>query len=104
SSDLEIVHGELFVEMLTRPGEQGRKTAGRRLQFQERGELRLPAAAAMIEHELARGLLRNLLAKILGNKRERQIDACGDAGRAPDIAVAHENPIGLQLHLRISGE
>ena len=82
----------------------GPKRPVRRLQFQQRRELRLAAAAAMIEHELARGLLRDLVAVILRDHRERQIDAGGDAGRAPDIAVAHEDAVGLELHLRIGGE
>ena len=71
----------------------------RRLQFQQRGELRLAAAAAVVEHELARGLLRDLVAVILRHHRQRQIDAGGDAGRTPDIAVADEDPVGLQLYL-----
>ncbi len=58
----------------------------------------------MIEHELARGLLRDLVAEILRYHRQRQIDAGGDPGRTPDVAVADENPVGLQLHLGIGGE
>src|SRR5580692_10558963 len=58
----------------------------------------------MIEHELPRGLLRDLLAMILRDQRQRQIDSCGDAGRTPDIAVADENPVGFQFHLGISLE
>ena len=41
------------------------RSARRRLQLQQRGELRLTAAAAVMEHELAGGLSRDLLAEIL---------------------------------------
>jgi len=58
----------------------------------------------VIEHELARGLSRDLLAKILRDKRQRQIDARRDARRTPDIAIADEDPVGLQFHLRIGAE
>ena len=58
----------------------------------------------MIEHELARGLLRDLVAEILRRHRQRQIDAGADPRRTPDIAVADENPVGLQLHLGIGGQ
>ena len=70
------------------------KTAARGLQFQQRGELRLPAAAAVIQHELARGLLRDFLAVIFRYQRQREVDAGGDARGTPDIAVADENPSG----------
>ncbi len=92
------------VEMLARPGQQRPEAAVRRLQFQQRGELRLAAAAAVIEHELARGLLRDLVAVILRDHRQRQIDAGADPGRGPDVAVADEDAVGLQLHLRIGVE
>src|SRR5258708_29101610 len=58
----------------------------------------------MIQYELPRGLLHDLLAVILGYHGERQIDAGGDAGRTPDIAVAHEGAVGLELDVRIGRE
>src|SRR3982074_498295 len=45
--------------------------------------------------------LLELVAKILRHQRQRQIDAGADPGRTPDIAVADENPVGLQLYLGI---
>src|SRR6478672_6910945 len=100
----QILDGERRIEMLARPTQQRSEAAARRLQFQQRGELRLAAAAAVVEHKLARGLLRNLVAEILNCHCERQIDAGGDPRRAPDVAVADENPVGLDLHLRIGAE
>src|ERR1700676_2212987 len=66
--------------------------------------MRPPAAAAGVEHELACGLLRDLVTKILRDKRQRQIDAGSDARRTPDIAVADENPVWLQFHLGIGAD
>src|SRR3982074_2109311 len=97
----EVLDRQWRIEMLARPAEQRSEAPGRRLQFQERGELRLAAAAAVVEHELPRSFLRDLLAEILRDKRQRQIDAGGDPRRTPDVAVADENPVGLQLHLGI---
>ena len=63
--------------------------------------MRLAAAAAVIEHELPRGLLRDLVAIVFRDHRQRQIDAGRYAGRGPDVAIAHEDAVGLELHLRI---
>ena len=71
----EILHRERRIEMFARPGQQRPEAAVRRLQFQQRGELRLAAAAAVIEHELPGGLLRDLVAVIFRDHRQRQIDA-----------------------------
>src|SRR6516225_9020309 len=98
----EILHRQGCVEMLARPGEQRTETAVRRLQLQERRKLRLPAAAPMIEHELACGVLRDLLAMILGDHRERKVDAGGYAGGCPHIAIAGEYPVRLELDLGVA--
>src|SRR6516165_6530505 len=58
----------------------------------------------MIEHELARGLLHDFLAMIFRDHGQRQIDAGRDSGRAPDLSVTDENPVGLELHPRIGAE
>src|ERR1700737_2618600 len=58
----------------------------------------------MVEHELARRLLRDLVAKILRRHRQRQIDAGADAGRTPDIAVANKDPVRLQFYLWIGAD
>src|SRR5262245_60387197 len=96
----EIVDRQPRVEMLTRPGEQRSEAAGWRLQFEQGGELRLAAAAAVVEHELPRSLLHDLVAVILRHHRKCEIDAGGDAGRAPEIAVTHEDAVRLEPDLR----
>src|SRR5204862_2353292 len=58
---------------------------------------------SVIEHELERGLLRDLVAKILRDHRERQVDAGGDPSRGPDIAVANKNLVRLEPDLGIGG-
>jgi hypothetical protein len=64
----------------------------------------LAAAAAVVEHELPGCFLRDLIAKIFRHQGQRQIDAGADPGRTPDVAVADENPIGLQFHFGIGTE
>src|ERR1700682_1714073 len=100
----QVLDGEWRIEMLARPGQKRSEAPARRFQFQQRRELRLAAAAAVIEHELARGLLRDLLAMILGYHGERQIDAGGDPRRTPDVAVADEDLVRLQFYLGIGGK
>ena len=56
----------------------------------------------MIQHELARGLLRDLLTMVLGDHREREIDTGRDARRRPHIAVMREDLVRLELHLGIA--
>ena len=61
----------------------------------------LPARAAVVQHELPRGFLRNLVAIIIRDHGEREVDAGGDAGRSPDVVVANIDLVGLELDLRI---
>ena len=75
--------------------EQRREPAAGPIRLEQRRELRLPAGPAVIDHELLRGTLGDRLAEILGDQRQREIDAGGDAGRGPDRAVADENAVGL---------
>ena len=44
----------------------------------------------------------DLASEVLLDQRERKIDARGDAGRGPDVAVADENRVALRLSLRDS--
>ena len=83
----------------------GTEAAGRRFQFQQRGELRLAAAAAVIEHELARGLLRDFVAEIFRHHRQRKIDAGADA--RPNVQILPSRVkmrSGSSFTLRIGAE
>ena len=68
------------------------------LQGQRRAELRLAARALQEDDEMAGHRQGELAAEILLDQRQRQIDSGGDAGRGPDVAVADEDRIGLQVH------
>jgi hypothetical protein len=60
-----------------------------------------PARAAVIDDEMLRRALGDRLAEILGDERQREIDAGGDAGRGPHIAVADKDAVGFDTDLRI---
>jgi len=64
-------------------------------------ELRLPAGPTLVNEKLLRGVARNLGAEIVLHQSEREIDAGRDAGRRPDLAVADEDAIGIERHVRI---
>ena len=55
----------------------------------------------MIQHELAGGLLRDLLAMVLGDHREREIDTRGDARRRPHPTIADVDRVGVDAQSRV---
>jgi hypothetical protein len=61
----QILDRQWRIEMVAHPDQQRPETTVRRLQFQQRGELRLAAATVVVDNKLARGVLRDTLAKIL---------------------------------------
>ena len=69
-----------FLKPLSGPCEQARKTAVRTIDVEQRGELRLTAGPAVVNHHLLCGALSDTFAAIIGDHRQRKIDACGDAG------------------------
>src|SRR5260370_11235665 len=73
----QILDGERRIEMLARPAEQRCEAAAWRLKFQQRRELRLAAAAAVLKHQPAPGVLPALGAPIPPHPRPRRIDAGG---------------------------
>jgi hypothetical protein len=48
-----------------------------------------------------RGVARDLGVEVVFNEGEREIDTDRDAGRRPHVAVADEDAIGIEGHLRI---
>jgi len=56
--------------------------------------------AAIVDHELLRSALGDALAQILGDERQREVDAGGDAGRGPNRPVSDEDTVGLDADLR----
>ena len=63
-------------------------------------ELGLAAGALHEEHEPAGGLERDLAAEVLLDERQRQVHPGGHAGRGVDVAVAHEDRVGVRPRCR----
>jgi hypothetical protein len=55
----------------------------------------------MIDDKLLRRALGGWLTQILGDQRQREINPGGDASRGPHRAIADEDPVGLDVDLRI---
>ena len=64
---------------------------------ERRAELRLAAGTAQEEHEVARDRERRLPVEVPLDERQREVHAGGHAGRRPDIAVADEDRLGVDL-------
>ena len=75
------------------------KRPARALHLQQRRELGLSSRAAVIDHQLLRRALRDRLAEVLADQRQCQIDPGADAGSGPELPRAHEDAVGLQLHV-----
>ena len=58
-------------------------------------ELSLKAGAARIHDEPRRYGIRDLPAAVLFDERERHVDTGGNSSRRPDLAVLHEDRIGI---------
>ena len=96
----ELLHREPLAQIAAHVIEQRREAAVGALELEQRRELRLPTRPAVIHHELLRHLARHGLAQILGDERQRQVDARGDAGRAPELPGLHEDAVRIELHAR----
>ncbi len=90
--------GEVRPHPLHQPGEAARPPA----QLHEGRELRLPAGPAPVDDELLRRPAGGLRAEVVLDEGQGQVDAGGDAGRGPDVAVPDEDALGVELHLRVA--
>ena len=89
------------VEMILHPVDQRReRRVGRGLRLQQRAELRLVARPARIEHEVAGDQVGGRGAQIGLDQRQRHVDAGGDAGRGPDLAVDDVERVGIDRRAR----
>ncbi len=92
----EPIDGVVGVGMLADPClELAQRVPRGALRVELRAELRLTAGTLHVHDELARDGAGNVLAHVVGDEREREIHARGDAGRRPDVAAAHEDAIAL---------
>ena len=96
----ECCHGEVVVEVVTQPGQQVAKRFGiGSLPGQEDGELRLSAGPREVDDQLARDGGDGLASVVVGDQRQGQIDAGGDAGGGPHVAVLDVNGVGIHGYL-----
>lgn len=96
----QAFHAELLVEMLARPAQHRGEPSVGAIQFQQSRELRLAARPAVIDDQLLRGLARDPLAEIVGDHRQREVNAGGDARRGPNIAIPDIDAVGFEPHPR----
>src|SRR5258708_5322425 len=89
--DAEIV-GEMLRQPVVQRGEAAIVT---RLALEQGAELRLATRALEEDDEMARHAQGHGAAEILLDQSQRQVDAGGDAGGGPDLAVAQEDRVGL---------
>ena len=68
-----------------------------------RGELALVAGAAQEHHQPAGDRLGDVDAVVVLDERQRQVDAGGDAGRRPHVAVADPDRVGVDVDVRVLG-
>jgi hypothetical protein len=64
-------------------------------------ELRLAAAAAVVDHQLARDMARHRDAVVALDQGQAQVDAGRHAGRGPDLALVDEDAVLFHAQLRI---
>ncbi len=72
---------EVFLQVCADVVEQFGKASLGVAELEQRGVLRLAAGAAVIHHKLAGDLAGDLFAEVVGDERQREVDAGGDARR-----------------------
>ena len=86
--------------MAADPFEQGGKFTLIAAQFGQRRKLRLPARPPVIDHHVLRHPLRQRIAQILRDQRQRQIDPGRNPRRGPDMPIADMDAVGINLDRR----
>jgi len=82
--------------------DQAHATVLHGLAGQLHAELRLPAGALEVHHQVARHLQRQRVAKVLLHHGQGQIDPGRDPGRSPVRPFAHIDGIGIHPHLGVA--
>jgi hypothetical protein len=95
-------HRQIGREVFGDPRMQFAEAVVGALHRQHRAELRLPARPLQEHDEFARGVECDRAPEVLLDERKREIDAGRHAGRRPQRAVADEDRIGLDAHVRIA--
>ena len=73
---------------------------GSRLELKHGRKLRLTARSTMIDDHVPCDRLRYIDTEIVLDQSQRQVDACRDTSRCPDIAILRIDPIGVNTHFR----
>ena len=98
----EPLDGVIRLGMLDDPVlELAQRVARGELRAELRAELRLPARSLHEQHELACRHQRDVAAEVVFDEREREIHARGHARGRPDVAVPHEDRIGVDVDARV---
>jgi hypothetical protein len=90
----QLLDGQGLGQVLAGPGQQGVEAPG--AQVDQGRELRLAAGAVVIDHQLLGGAAGDGLALVGADQGQGQVDAGGDAGRAPHRSVLDPDAVGLQ--------
>ena len=92
----ERSHGQVVREVVAQPGQQvvhRRRVCG--LRGQEARELGLAARPLQVDDESPGNRGGGAVAMVVRDEREREVDAGGDAGRRPHVAVADVDGVGV---------
>ena len=82
--------------------EVAQTVALRRLRGELDAELRLVPRASQEEHQPAGDGERGLVAEVVLDEREREVDARGDSGGGEDVAVTNEDRVGFDPNSRMT--
>lgn len=95
--------GKVAREMVEQPREQlAHRLALSRLRAENRRILRLPPGTPEVDHEVTGDQSGRGLTVIVGDERQRHVDAGGHAGRRPKVAVVHIDGVGLDADFGIA--
>ncbi len=96
------LQGERLGQVLQRPGLHVLHAAvGGRLAGELHAELRLSAGPLEVHDHVARHLQREGMAVVLFHQGKGEVDARGDTGGGPEVAVTHIDRIGIDRHTRM---
>jgi hypothetical protein len=97
----QLIHRQRLAQVALGIAQRLLDAVGLRLQLEQGRELRLAAAAPVVDHQVARDIARHLRAMVRLDHRQAQVDAGRHAGRRPDLAFVDEDPVFFHAQARI---